>query len=912
MRARLPEREPEFQQLWEEKEFYQELRDKRKGCEKFILHDGPPYANGEIHVGTALNKVLKDIVVRFASLDGYDSPYVPGWDTHGLPIELKAMKELGLDQDDVSTAELRNVCRDYALNYIDIMTDQFRRLGVIGSWDDPYITLKPEYEARQLEVFGEMATKGHVYKGLKPVYWCADCHTALAEAEIEYGDKRSPSIFVAFEVLDGKGKLPEDAEVVIWTTTPWTIPANMAIALHPELEYSLVDTDRGKLLLATELAEEVVERIGLEFHGELDRYTGRELEYVVCKHPLYDRESLVILGDHVTLEEGTGCVHTAPGHGHEDFEIGAQYDLDIVQPLDEGGFFTEDAPLFDGMFYDDANPAITKELEERDRLLDLSFITHQYAHCWRCKSPLLYRATEQWFASIDDFRERALEAIQDEVDWIPDWGETRMSSMVEERNDWCISRQRVWGVPLPVFYCNDCDKVVITEATIASVADVFRTEGSNAWYEWEAEALLPEGFECPDCGGCGFTKETDIMDVWFDSGSSHAAVLEENEELAWPADLYLEGSDQYRGWFQSSLLTAIASREAAPYRTVLTHGFVVDGKGKKMSKSVGNTLPPEDIIERYGADILRLWVSSSDYTGDIRVSYDILDRLADMYRKIRNTFRFMLGNLYDFDPSKDAVDYDELHEVDRWALDKLQRLISNTTAAYRSYQYHVLSQAINRFCTVDMSSVYLDVLKDRLYIQGTDSTARRAAQTVLYELTRRMAQLVAPILCHTAEEVWQFLPKKQNDDWSVHLTDWPEVEQAYLDEELHQRWEFLLETREEVYRVIEKLRKEKELGGTLEAGVTLFAEDTVREKLSSDAELLKKLLIVSELDISPAAERPETAVSAQDMSDLWTEVHRAPGDKCERCWHYSPTVGSFEEHPTLCERCLRIVERNDN
>ncbi len=891
MRANLPTREPEILARWQEDHVEEKIAAARKGRKKFVLHDGPPYANGDIHMGHALNKVLKDAVVRHKRMQGYDSPYVPGWDTHGLPIEHQIIKTEKINRHQVGDLEFRRRCREYALRYVDIQREQFIRLGVGGDWQNPYLTLKPAFEARQVEVFGEMARKGFIYKGLKPVYWCADCETALAEAEIEYHDHRSPSIYVKFPVKDDRGKLgsPENTFFLIWTTTPWTIPANQAVALHPDFTYVLVEVKGERYLFAEGLLKEVLKAVGEKEYRVLKRFKGRELEYLTCRHPLYDRESLVILGEHVTLEQGTGCVHTAPGHGHEDYEIGLRYGLPIFAPLDGKGIFTEEAGPFAGLDTDRGNKAVTRALEEGGYLLNLSFLTHQYPHCWRCREPVLYRATEQWFASVEGFREEALKAIQ-EVRWIPSWGEERIRNMVADRGDWCISRQRVWGVPIPIFYCQSCREPVVDQESIASVAAVFEKEGSDAWFTREAADLLPAGYTCP-CGGGEFRKETDTMDVWFDSGSSHAAVCEQRKELTWPADMYLEGSDQYRGWFQSSLLTSVATRGRAPYRSTLTHGWVVDGEGKKMSKSQGNVIAPAEIIKDYGADILRLWVSSADFKSDVRVSPHILKQLAEVYRKIRNTARFLLGNCFDFDP-EDPVAYGDLAEIDRYALHRLQELVRDVTRAYESYEYHHLFHAIHNFCVVDMSSFYLDVLKDRLYVGGASSPKRRSAQTAMHEILKTLALLVAPILCFTAEEIWQHMPGKKEE--SVHLCLMPALREDYLDPALAEKWRGMLAVREQVTRSLEEKRRQKEIRSSLEARVDIYARGDAYRALARFQDDLAELFIVSQCFLHEGEE-----------GDLQVKISRAGGEKCPRCWVYSEGVGQGEE---LCPRCTRALQ----
>ncbi|GAW92594.1 isoleucine--tRNA ligase [Calderihabitans maritimus] len=909
MRANLPEREPEILKFWEDINIYQKVQEKNAGKPKFILHDGPPYANGDIHLGHTLNKVLKDMIVKFYSMTGYDAPYVPGWDTHGLPIEQQAIKNLGLDRDKTSVAEFRNQCRDYALKYVDIQREQFKRLGVRGDWENPYLTLDPEYEAVQIGIFGEMAQKGYIYKGLKPVYWCSDCQTALAEAEVEYMDKKSPSIYVKFPVKDAKGLFEEEnSYIVIWTTTPWTIPANVAIALHPEFTYVLTDVQGEKLLLAEELLRPFMERIGAEKYKVLQSFRGEQLEKVVCRHPLFDRDSLVILADHVTLEQGTGCVHTAPGHGLEDYEVGRAYGLPIISPLDDEGRFTEEAGPFAGLRYDEGNKAVTKALDETGALMHLSFIKHQYPHCWRCKHPLIFRATEQWFASIDGFRQQALKAIK-EVKWIPAWGQERIYNMVAERGDWCISRQRTWGVPIPIFYCAECGEVIINNETIQHLQKLFREHGSNIWFLKEADELVPPGLQCPKCSHSKFRKETDIMDVWFDSGSSHAAVLQQRPELSWPADLYLEGSDQHRGWFNSSLSTSVAVTGQAPYRAVLTHGFLVDEEGRKMSKSLGNVTDPMEVIQKMGADILRLWVASADYRRDVAASPNIMRQMAEAYRKIRNTCRFLLGNLYDFDPARDRVAYQDLPEIDRWALLKLHKLIGRVTEAYRNYEFHIVYHAIHNFCVVDMSAFYLDILKDRLYTFKANSSGRRAAQTVLYEILYALVRLLTPILAFTSEEIWQHMPKPEGSPVSVQLSSWPVMKEEYILPELEEKWKKIIEIRKEVAKALEKARREDIIGHSLDAAVDLYVNKELFEFLQETAQDLAMIFIVSQARIhGPEENVPEGVYQAEEVEGLKVKVSKAAGVKCERCWIYSETVGEHEEYPTLCRRCTDVVK----
>ncbi|NLM46923.1 MAG: isoleucine--tRNA ligase [Firmicutes bacterium] len=906
MRAGLPQREPEQLKQWEEMGIYRLVRAKRQGSPKYILHDGPPYANGNIHMGTAMNKVLKDIIIKYKTMQGYDAPYVPGWDTHGLPIEHQVLKAGIVKRSEVTALEFRRHCREFALRYLDIQREQFKRLGVRGDWDNPYITLKPEFEARQIEVFGQMAQKGYIYKGLKPVHWCPHCETALAEAEIEYQERKSPSIYVRFQVEDAKGKIADadNTWFVIWTTTPWTIPANLAICLHPDFTYIRVATPHhGDLIVAEELLGSVMETFKITGYTKKETYKGRDLEGVICRHPLYDRTSQVVLGEHVTLDAGTGCVHTAPGHGLEDYEVGLKYGLEIFAPMDNKGRFTEEAGRFAGLSYDEGNKAVTQALEDTGALLSFSFIRHPYPHCWRCKNPVLFRATEQWFASIEGFRKEVLEAIKT-VRWIPSWGEERINNMIMDRHDWCISRQRVWGVPIPIFYCTKCNKELINEKTIAHVAAIFAKEGSDAWFARTAAELLPAGTTCPACGHTEFRKETDIMDVWFDSGSTHVGVLENHPDLCSPADLYLEGSDQYRGWFQSSLLTSVATRGRAPYRATLTHGWVVDGEGKKMSKSLGNVIAPENIIREYGADILRLWVSSSDFKSDVRISRDILKQLSEIYRKIRNTIRYMLGNCHDFNPARDALPYAELDALDRFALHLLQLLVQKVTAAYEEFDFHVVFHAIHNFCVLDMSNFYLDVLKDRLYTSLRTSCARRSAQTAMYEILVTLIKLIAPVLTFTAEEAWHYLPQKEEE--SVQLADWPKVKAEYLDEELAAGWQRMLAYREVVTRRLEEARKAKLIGSSLNAALELYPDAEAAAALAPFAGRLAELFIVSACTLHAPGEAPADLPAEKGLA---VKVSVAQGEKCERCWMIHPERGSDPEHPTLCPRCSATVRK---
>lgn len=903
MRGNLPKREPEMQEKWNEMDIYKAVQEKTKDLPMFVLHDGPPYANGDIHMGHALNKILKDFIVRYKSMSGFNAPYVPGWDTHGLPIE-QALTNKGVKRKELTVAEFRKLCEEYAYQQIDSQRSQFKRLGVRGDWENPYITLKPEYEAQQIKVFGEMAKKGYIYKGLKPVYWSPSSESALAEAEIEYKDKRSASIYVAFDVKDGKGVLDIDTQIIIWTTTPWTIPANLGITVHADLNYVVVEVSGKKYVIAAELLESVSSELGWEDASVVKTVKGNELEYIVAKHPLYGRDSLVMLGDHVTTDAGTGCVHTAPGHGEDDFLVGKKYGLDVLSPVDDKGVFTNEAPGFEGLFYDTANKPITEKLQEVGALLKLNFITHSYPHDWRTKKPVIFRATAQWFASIKDFRHELLEAVK-ETKWVPAWGETRLFNMVRDRGDWCISRQRVWGVPIPVFY-GENGEPIITDETINHVSNLFRENGSNIWFEREAIELLPEGFTHESSPNGKFTKETDIMDVWFDSGSSHQAVLEEREDLQRPADLYLEGSDQYRGWFNSSLSTAVAVTGKAPYKGVLSHGFVLDGEGRKMSKSIGNVIIPEKVMNQLGADILRLWVSSVDYQADVRVSDAILKQVAEVYRKIRNTFRFLLGNLADFNPTVNAVAYEDLREVDQFILVKLNQLIKNVRNAYENYEYASIYHAINNFCTLDLSAFYLDFAKDVLYIEAPNNRDRRAIQTVLYECLIHLTKLVTPILPHTADEVWSHIPNVE--EASVQLTSIPEYKELANGEALVEKWTAFMDVRDDILKALEEARNAKVIGKSLSAKVSLYVNASTKELLDSISENLQQLFIVSGFEIAGTYDAaPENALKLEHAAIV---VSKADGQTCERCWVVTTEVGQVEEHPTLCPRCAEVVENH--
>ncbi len=908
MRAGLPEREPEALKQWQENKLYEKVMEHNEGKPLYVLHDGPPYANGIIHLGTALNKSLKDFILRYKNMSGFKAPYVPGYDTHGLPTELKARKKAGMESNDkISAGDLRKICRDFALGFVDSQRSQFERLGVLGEWDNPYLTLSNEYVARQIEVFGEMANKGYIYKGLKPVYWCPECQTALAEAEIEYAEDPCHSIYVKFLVKDDLGKLQalgadlSKTFFVIWTTTTWTLPGNLAICVGPEYEYSLVYANDEYYIMATDLVAASLKAAGIEDYEVKGTVKGSELELMTTAHPFIDRESLVIVGDHVTLESGTGCVHTAPGHGVEDFEVCRNYpQIPMLVPVDHKGIMTADAGEFAGLTTDKANRAIAQKLEDNNRLFALEKIIHQYPHCWRCKSPILFRATEQWFCSISDFSDKAVEAIKS-VKWIPGWGEDRIAGMVKDRSDWCISRQRTWGVPIPIFYCEDCGKEMINSETIKKVAEIFREKGADAWYELDAKDLMPEGVVC-ECGCSNFKKETDIMDVWFDSGSSHAAVLDERDYLKFPADLYLEGADQYRGWFQSSLLTSVATKGVAPYKAVVTHGWVVDGEGKKMSKSIGNTIIPDDVVNQYGADILRLWVASSDYHADIRVSKEILKQMSEVYRKIRNTARFILGCIPDFDPAKDMVETSKLEEIDRYALMRLNEVVKESINAYENFEYHIIFHAVHNFCVIDMSNFYLDVIKDRLYVEKADSETRRAAQTTIYKILDTLTRLIAPILAFTSEEIWQFMPHDGTANTeSVLLNDMAKPSEE-TDTELMARFDKLHLVRDDVKKALENARSAKVIGAALDAEIDVHAEGEMYDFLNAVPDLAA-IFIVSKVKLIKGGEG-----EFKGEQPLSITVRHASGNKCARCWMYSEEVGSDPENPDICPRCARVLK----
>ncbi len=928
MRANLPQREPELLRRWDALDIYRRLRERAVGRPLWILHDGPPYANGHIHMGTALNKVLKDVVVKSKTMLGCNAVYVPGWDCHGLPIEHQVDKELGLDRAGVDIrqamdpVEKRRRCRAYALRFIDIQREEFRRLGIFGDWAHPYQTMAPAYQATIVREFGRFVGKGIVYKGLRPVHWCMYCKTALAQAEVEYEEHHTPSIYVKFPLKTWPAALDaalrgRAAAVLIWTTTPWTLPANLAIAFHPEQEYVLVEAEGHPelLLVARALLDATMKAGKVAGYRVVGSVPGAALRGSLARHPFLDRDSKLVTAEFVAMDAGSGTVHVAPGHGEEDYDLGRAEGLPIYNPVDDDGRFAPDVPHFGGMVVWEANDRITEHLRRSGHLFASVPLTHTYPHCWRCKNPTLFRATEQWFISMDQngLRQRALAAIR-AVEWIPPWGEERITNMVAHRPEWVISRQRVWGVPIVAFYCQGCRQILLEERVVEHVAEIMRSgQGADEWYARDAADLLPAGTSCPGCGGREFRKETDILDVWFDSGCSHAAVLESHPELRWPAEMYLEGSDQHRGWFHSSLLEAVGTRGAPPYRAVLTHGFVVDGEGRKMSKSLGNVVAPDDVIGRYGAEVLRLWVAGEDYTEDIRLSEEILTHLAEAYRRIRNTCRFLLGNLADFDPARDAVPDAGLRGLDAWAMLRLHRTIERVRQAYDAYRFHLAFQALHNLCAVDLSALYLDVLKDRLYTSAADSPGRRAAQTVCYRVLDALVRLMAPILTFTAEEVWGCVPGAGKAE-SVHLTDFPEVDRAWLDEGVEKGWEARLKVRGEVAKALEQARVAKLIGASLDARVTLYVEPGEVTALLRDEALLRDLFIVSQLarvEGPPPAglERGPDRVMLREtgVPGLAVEVRRASGAKCERCWMWSPAVGQDREHPGLCERCVPIV-----
>ena len=919
MKANLPQREPETLARWERERLYERIQEAGQGKPLYVLHDGPPYANGRIHIGHALNKILKDIIVKSKTMEGYRAPYVPGWDCHGLPIEHQVLKELGEKKKTLSTLEIRKLCREYAEKFFKIQREEFQRLGVLGDWTNPYLTMTPDYEASILREFGKFVQAGGVYKGKKPVLWCPTDETALAEAEVEYENHTSPSIYVKFPFEDSLDKLAGPfgitfpsgvarAAIVIWTTTPWTLPANQAVCLHPDFDYAFVKVGDEVFVIAEKLVDAFVRACGLTDHSLLGPGSkGARLEGLRCRRPLTDGLSPILLGHFVTLDQGTGCVHIAPGHGQEDYELSLKdASLKVFAPVDSRGRFTDEVPEFQGLKVFEANPRINEKLKALGLLLGEGKLDHSYPHCWRCKHPVIFRATDQWFVSMEtnELRKKALDEIDHRVQWIPKWGRDRIFGMVKNRPDWCLSRQRVWGVPIPGFSCRKCGDVLFSAELVEHVAKLVEKDGADVWFAREPADLMPAGTACRKCGSRDFDKEKDILDVWFESGVSHAAVLKPRGKAAgqewWPADLYLEGSDQHRGWFHSALLAGVTTDGRAPYKAVLTHGFVVDGEGRKMSKSAGNVVAPQEVIKQYGAEILRLWVAAQDYREDIRISPAILAHLVDAYRKIRNTVRFLLSNLADYDPKWDAPSDDTLSELDRWALMRLHDLIGRVRRGYADCEFHLIVHALNNFCSVDMSAIYLDVLKDRLYTFRKDSPARRASQRVLHETVLALTKLMAPLLTFTAEEIWDSLPESQREAPSVHLAAFPQADPRYKNAELEQRWERLLKVRGAVQAELEIKRREKLIGAPLEAKVVLQADPEMYGFLQPYAHDLPGLFIVSQVELKNVDQMPHDPGFAVD-------VVKADGTKCVRCWNYRPAVGANAAHPELCDRCVDAV-----
>ena len=915
MRANLPQREPDMLRYWEEQDLYHELLKNAAGKKPFVLHDGPPFSNGNLHMGHALNKTLKDFINKSKIMEGYKVPFVPGWDNHGMPIESAIIKQNKLDRKKMSIPEFRNACRDFAQNFVCRQRDQFKRLGILADWDDPYLTMKPSFEAREVKVFGEMFRKGYIYKGLKPVYWCPHDETALAEAEIEYQTDRCTSIYVRFKIKDDKGRLASLCDLgktyfVIWTTTPWTLPGNLAIALNPAEDYLVTRASDGNFYItAAALADKTLAAGGLEKEEVVSTLRGSEFEYMTASHPFLDRESLVVNADYVTMESGTGCVHIAPGFGADDYIVGRNYNMKIVVPVDDRGYQTADAGKFAGMYYEASNKAILDDMKESGALLAAEVIEHEYPHCWRCKHPIIFRATPQWFCSVDAFKDDAVKACEN-VEWIPAWGGERITQMIRDRADWCISRQRHWGLPIPVFYCEDCGKPVCNEETIESVSALFAEKGSNCWYELDAADLLPKDFTCPHCGKKHFSKETDTLDGWFDSGSSHFSVLEGKENETWPADLYLEGADQYRGWFQSSLLTAVAAKgEGAPFRTVLTHGWTVDGEGKAMHKSLGNTVSPDEVVKKYGAELVRLWVASSDYRVDVRVSDAIFKQLSETYRKIRNTARILLANLGDFDPETGLLPAEELCEIDKWALTRVNELAQVARESYDKYEFHVLYHAVNNFCTTDLSKLYIDITKDRVYTEAADGKLRRAAQSTMWYILSALTRIIAPMISFTAEEIWQAMPHLASDNKkSVFMNPLPEVRPEWSFPELEAHWDRLFALRDDVMKALELARAEKLIGKSLDADLTIYATDAEVCGLldSFGEEALKTVFIVS--DVNVKNEAAPAGAFTETQSGIGVLVEASQAERCDRCWlHDKNAVSDGDGH--LCPRCAAIVNK---
>lgn len=917
MRAGLPKREPDMLKSWYDMDLYHEIIKKNEGKPRFILHDGPPFSNGYIHMGTAMNKCLKDFIVRYKNMSGWQAPYTPGWDNHGMPIESAIIKQTGINRKNMSIPDFRDACKEFASNFVNIQMDQFKRLGVLGDWDRPYLTMNPSFEADEVRVFGKMYEKGYIYKGKKPVYWCPHDETALAEAEIEYQDDPVTTIFVKFNVIDDLGKLSKFGDLkniyfVIWTTTTWTLPGNQAICLNADFDYSVVRASNGEIyIMAKDLCDSVLEKAGLTVDETLAVMKGSDFELMVTQHPLLNQTSLVINGDHVTLDAGTGCVHTAPAYGADDFMICKNYPqietgADMPVNVGDDGRFNAFAGKYEGLDVQKAHEPICADLIAENALLCTEKLTHSYPHCWRCKEPIIFRATDQWFCSVDAFKDNAIKACG-EVEWLPSWGYDRMTAMIRERADWCISRQRHWGLPIPVFYCADCGEIICTPETIDAVSNVFAEQGSNAWFALDAEMLLPEGFKCPKCGGVHFTKETDTLDGWFDSGSTHIASLEHDDPKNWPASLYLEGADQYRGWFQSSLLTAVAVKGSAPYKAVLTHGWTVDGDGKAMHKSLGNGVYPEDIIPKYGADLLRLWAASADYRVDMRCSDAIFKQLSDTYLKIRNTARYILGNICDFDPDTNMVAFDDMLPLDKWALIRLNALVQRCLNAFENYEFHTVVHAVHNFCVVDMSNFYLDIIKDRLYCEKPDSAAHRSGQSAIYTVLDTMVRLIAPLLAFTSNEIWLAMPHKKSDDVRhVMLNDMPPVypERVFTAEE-ESYWDKCLRLRADVNKALELARAEKTVGKPLDAEVTLYVSDSAADEFEQIKDHdFKTLFITSKVTVVYG---DGEGYKGEQFAGVTVKIEACGAPKCVRCWTRDEHVGENAEHPELCPRCAAAV-----
>ncbi|KAF1077679.1 isoleucine--tRNA ligase [Halodesulfovibrio sp. MK-HDV] len=921
MKANLSQKEPEMLKEWESKKAYDAMLAASGENGEYVLHDGPPYANGHLHLGHALNKVLKDIIIKSQNMQGKRAPYIPGWDCHGLPIELKVEQQLGDKKKTIPEHVFRKVCREYAEKFVGIQRKEFKRLGVLGEWEKPYLTMHPSYEAATARELGRFMEKGSVARSKKPIYWCASCKTALAEAEVEYDDHVSPSIYVRFPMNDARVKEvfpkadPAKTFAIIWTTTPWTIPDNMAIALHPELEYSLVDVNGDFYLLASALVEENAKTFGWEGYAVVGTTTGEQLEGIIAKHPIYDREAPICLGDHVTTESGTGCVHTAPGHGREDFEVGQKYGLEIYSPMDDEARFLDSVEFFAGLTITEANPKVIEKLEEVGNLLKQSKVKHSYPHCWRCKKPVIFRATTQWFITMEanDLRKRSLEAIRNDVKWIPTWGEERIYNMVENRPDWCISRQRMWGVPIIALLCKSCDEAWYDTDWVKSIVEKFAAHktGCDYWFESDIADLVPEGLACPKCGGHHWKRSKDILDVWFDSGTSFAAVVEQRPELSFPADMYLEGSDQHRGWFHSSLLASMGTRGCPPYKEVLTHGYVVDGNGKKMSKSVGNGIEPEEVIKKYGAEILRMWASSVEYREDIRISEEILSRLVDAYRRIRNTSRYLLGNISDL--TADAlVPFEEMEPLDRYAVDLVCRAHERIQAAYTEYEFHKVYHTLHNLCTTDLSSFYLDILKDRLYSSAENSKERRSAQTAMLHIVTLLVRNMAPVLSFTAEEVFKYIPEGLKPEVeTVFALSSKDLQLFSISDEERANWETMLQVRSEMTKAIEPVRKEGIVGHPLDTHITLYMAAPIAEKLEALKTDLRSNFIVSQLSTAALEDAPADAFASDIVEGLKITVAKAEGEKCERCWIYSNELGSNSEHPTICPRCTNVLQTTE-